>query len=173
MPAIVLVGAQWGDEGKGKNIDQLLSSKIYSGVARFQGGANAGHTLKYKDTTFIGHIVPSGCLHKNIDLYIGNEVVVDVVSLIKEIKQLKKIQCPVLVLAGDDEPFTSKLTTEMYEAIPNGRLAVIPGASHNLVKEKSKLMNAVIKDFYKSQDFPISKSPNRRAKQQEKILRNS
>ena len=87
----VVVGLQWGDEGKGKNIDQLLSSKIYSGVARFQGGANAGHTLKYKDTTFIGHIVPSGCLHKNIDLYIGNEVVVDVVSLIKEINQLKEL----------------------------------------------------------------------------------
>jgi adenylosuccinate synthase len=87
----VVVGLQWGDEGKGKNIDQLLSSNIYSGVARFQGGANAGHTLKYKDTTFIGHIVPSGCLHKNIDLYIGNEVVVDVVSLVKEIKQLKDL----------------------------------------------------------------------------------
>lgn len=87
----VVVGLQWGDEGKGKNIDQLLSNKIYSGVARFQGGANAGHTLKYGGKTFIGHIVPSGCLHKNIELYIGNEVVVDAVSLIKEIKDLKKL----------------------------------------------------------------------------------
>ena len=56
----VLVGLQWGDEGKGKNIDELLSSGIYSGVARFQGGANAGHTLKCGDVEFIGHIVPSG-----------------------------------------------------------------------------------------------------------------
>lgn len=87
----VVIGLQWGDEGKGKNIDQLLSNKIYSGVARFQGGANAGHTLKYGDKTFIGHIVPSGCLHKNIELYIGNEVVVDAVSLVKEINELKKI----------------------------------------------------------------------------------
>lgn len=87
----VLVGLQWGDEGKGKNIDELLSHGVYSGVARFQGGANAGHTLKYGDMTFIGHIVPSGCLHKNIDLYIGNGVVVDVVSLIKEINELKKM----------------------------------------------------------------------------------
>src|SRR3990167_1294087 len=71
----VVVGLQWGDEGKGKNIDELLSHGVYSGVARFQGGANAGHTLKLGNVTFIGHIVPSGCLHKNIELYIGNGVV--------------------------------------------------------------------------------------------------
>ena len=57
----VVVGLQWGDEGKGKNIDELLSHGAYSGVARFQGGANAGHTLKLGDRTFVGHIVPSGC----------------------------------------------------------------------------------------------------------------
>ena len=92
----VVVGLQWGDEGKGKNIDELLSHKIYSGVARFQGGANAGHTLKLGDMTFIGHIVPSGCFQKNIELYIGNGVVVDVVSLIKEIKQLKDLDFDVV-----------------------------------------------------------------------------
>lgn len=87
----VVIGLQWGDEGKGKNIDQLLSSGIYSGVARFQGGANAGHTLKLGKTTFIGHIIPSGCLHKNMELYIGNGVVVDALSLISEISQLKSL----------------------------------------------------------------------------------
>ena len=87
----VLVGLQWGDEGKGKNIDELLSNGVYSAVARFQGGANAGHTIKSGDITFIGHIIPSGCLRKDIELYIGNEVVVDVVSLIKEISQLKDL----------------------------------------------------------------------------------
>ncbi len=66
----VVVGLQWGDEGKGKNIDELLSHGTYAGVARFQGGANAGHTLKFKDQTFIGHIIPSGCLQKNIELYL-------------------------------------------------------------------------------------------------------
>ena len=60
-------------------------------MARFQGGANAGHTLKLGGVTFVGHIVPSGCLHKNIELYIGNGVVVDVVSLINEIKQLQDL----------------------------------------------------------------------------------
>lgn len=90
-----------------------------------------------------------------------------------KLSKLKKIKCPVLVLAGDDEPFTSKMTFEMYEAIPNGRLAVIPGASHGVVHEKTRLMQEVIKDFYKTLDYPITKMPNRRAKQQEKILRNS
>lgn len=87
----VLVGLQWGDEGKGKNIDELLSNGIYSGVARFQGGANAGHTIKSGEITFIGHIIPSGCLRKDIELYIGNEVVVDIISLIKEIGELKSL----------------------------------------------------------------------------------
>ncbi len=91
-----LVGLQWGDEGKGKNIDELLSSGIYSGVARFQGGANAGHTLKFGDLEFIGHIVPSGCLQENIELYVGNGVVVDIVSLVKEIKELKNLGFDVL-----------------------------------------------------------------------------
>jgi pimeloyl-ACP methyl ester carboxylesterase len=89
------------------------------------------------------------------------------------LSQLKKIKCPVLILAADDEPFNSQMTWQMYEAIPNGRLAVIPGTSHNLVREKRRLMQAVIKDFYKSQDFPITKMPNRRAKQQARLLRNS
>lgn len=87
----VVVGLQWGDEGKGKNIDELLSHGIYSGVARFQGGANAGHTLKLGDKTFVGHIVPSGCFQKNVELYIGNGVVVDIVSLVKEIAELKNL----------------------------------------------------------------------------------
>ncbi|MBI2627615.1 adenylosuccinate synthase [Candidatus Nomurabacteria bacterium] len=87
----VVVGLQWGDEGKGKNIDELLSHKVYSAVARFQGGANAGHTIKLGNATFVGHIVPSGCFQRNIELYIGNGVVVDAVSLIKEIEQLKNL----------------------------------------------------------------------------------
>jgi len=87
----VVVGLQWGDEGKGKNIDELLSSGTYSGVARFQGGANAGHTIMAGNTTFVGHIVPSGALQKEVELYIGNGVAVDVVSLIKEIRELKSL----------------------------------------------------------------------------------
>ena len=90
-----------------------------------------------------------------------------------KLKDLAKVKCPVLILAADDEPFTSELTFKMYEAIPNARLAVMPGTSHALVKEKPKLMHAIIKDFYKSLDFPITKMPNRRKKRQAEILGNS
>ena len=90
-----------------------------------------------------------------------------------KLKDLAKVKCPVLVLAADDEPFTSELTFKMYEAIPNARLAVVPGTSHALVKEKPRLMHAIIKDFYKSLDFPITKMPNRRKKRQAEILGNS
>ena len=92
----VLVGLQWGDEGKGKNIDELLSGGVYSGVARFQGGANAGHTLKFGELEFIGHIVPSGCLREGVELYVGNGVVVDIVSLVKEIEELKNLGFDIL-----------------------------------------------------------------------------
>ena len=90
-----------------------------------------------------------------------------------KLKDLAKVKCPVLVLAADDEPFISELTFKMYEAIPNARLAVVPGTSHALVKEKPRLMHAIIKDFYKSLDFPITKMPNRRKKRQAEILGNS
>lgn len=90
-----------------------------------------------------------------------------------KLSHLKKIKCPVLVLAADDEPFNSEMTFKMYEGIPNGRLAVIPGSSHGVVHEKTKLMQEIIKDFYKSLDYPITKMPNRRAKNQSRILRNS
>ena len=65
------------------------------------------------------------------------------------------------------------MTFQMYEAIPNDRLAVIPVASRGVVHEKSKLMQEVIKDFYRTLDFPITGMPNRRAKRQARILRNS
>ena len=87
-----------------------------------------------------------------------------------KLKDLKKVDCPVLVLAGDDEPFNSKMTFEMYEAFPNGRLAVVPGTSHSVMKEKPKLVQAIIKDFYKSLDFPITRAPNRREQRQKEIL---
>ena len=86
MPADVVIGGQWGDEGKGKVID-LLASK-YSIVARFSGGNNAGHTVINKQGVFKLHLIPSGILHKNIICVIGNGCVVDPKVLIHEIDKL-------------------------------------------------------------------------------------
>jgi len=87
MSTRVVIGAQWGDEGKGKIID-LLSDKV-GVVARYQGGANAGHTLKFDNTTIVLHLVPSGVFHENCDCVIGNGVVIDPVALLQELDEVK------------------------------------------------------------------------------------
>ncbi len=87
MPNIVVVGAQWGDEGKGKVID-LLTEKTDL-VVRFQGGNNAGHTVVVGGEPFIMHLVPSGILHTGKLCVIGNGVVVDPEALLEEVEMLK------------------------------------------------------------------------------------
>lgn len=86
MPVQIVVGAQWGDEGKGKIVD-ILSEKADI-VARYQGGANAGHTVCIGDKQFILHLIPSGIFHSHITCVIGNGVVIDPVALMAEIEQL-------------------------------------------------------------------------------------
>jgi len=88
MPNVVVVGLQWGDEGKGKIVDYL--SEKADVVARYQGGHNAGHTVVINDEKFILHLIPSGILYKDKLCLIGNGVVVDPAELIKEIDGLKK-----------------------------------------------------------------------------------
>ncbi len=84
----VVVGAQWGDEGKGKLID-ILSQQADITV-RYQGGNNAGHTVVVKDDVYVFHLIPSAILHKNKVCVIGNGTVVDPKALLEEIAGLKK-----------------------------------------------------------------------------------
>lgn len=88
MSNIVVVGAQWGDEGKGKVVDLLTESADV--VARYQGGHNAGHTVIIKNKQFILHVIPSGILHRGKTCIIGNGVVIHPQSLIEEIEGLKE-----------------------------------------------------------------------------------
>lgn len=88
MPCTVVVGAQWGDEGKGKIIDIL--SRDADIIVRYQGGNNAGHTVVIGDKEFILHLIPSGVLRKNKLCIIGNGVVVDPDALLSEIDMLEK-----------------------------------------------------------------------------------
>jgi len=88
MPNIIVVGLQWGDEGKGKIVD-FLSEKA-DVVARYQGGHNAGHTVVINNEKFILHLIPSGILYKGKTCLIGNGVVVDPAALIEEINGLKE-----------------------------------------------------------------------------------
>lgn len=89
MSISVIVGSQWGDEGKGKIVD-LLSDRFQI-VARYQGGANAGHTVEIGDKKFILHLIPSGILRDDVICVIGNGVVIDPQALLEEIKMLEDL----------------------------------------------------------------------------------
>jgi adenylosuccinate synthase len=86
MTVDVILGLQWGDEGKGKIVDYLADR--YDIVARFQGGPNAGHTLKFDGKKFVLHTIPSGIFRDNLTNLIGNGVVIDPITLKKEIEML-------------------------------------------------------------------------------------
>ncbi len=88
MPVLVVVGAQWGDEGKGKIID-LLTEKA-DVVARYQGGHNAGHTVVVGENEFVLHLIPSGILHRGKTCVIGNGVVIDPAALLEEMDSMAK-----------------------------------------------------------------------------------
>ncbi|WP_297317270.1 adenylosuccinate synthetase, partial [uncultured Bifidobacterium sp.] len=87
MPGIVVVGAQWGDEGKGKATDLIGERMDY--VARFNGGNNAGHTVVVGDQEYDLHLLPSGIIHPSITPVIGNGVVVDPQALFEEVDGLE------------------------------------------------------------------------------------
>lgn len=93
MANVVVVGTQWGDEGKGKVVDLLTEQA--DAVVRFQGGNNAGHTLVVAGQQFIFHLIPSGILHSSKRCFIGNGVVVDADVLIGEIERLRSRGVPV------------------------------------------------------------------------------
>src|SRR5437764_1367280 len=101
MPAVVLVGAQWGDEGKGKATDLLGDRVDY--VVRYQGGNNAGHTVVIGDESYALHLLPSGVLSPDVVPVIGNGVVIDPQVLLDEIKGLQDrgIDCSSLLVSAN------------------------------------------------------------------------
>ncbi|MEK8050560.1 adenylosuccinate synthase [Ideonella sp. DXS22W] len=126
---VVVVGTQWGDEGKGKVVDWLTDHA--QGVVRFQGGHNAGHTLVIKGVKTALQLIPSGIMRDGVPCYIGNGVVVDPVHLLGEIERLEKIglevrsrlfiseNCPLIL------PFhvaVDKAREALREATPAGKI---------------------------------------------------
>src|SRR6187399_193405 len=83
---LCVLGAQWGDEGKGKIVDLLTPH--FSIVARYQGGHNAGHTVYVGGQKFVLHLIPSGILHSSVTCLIGNGVVIDPMALFAELDEL-------------------------------------------------------------------------------------
>ena len=101
MPGTILIGTQWGDEGKGKVTDFLAPNYDY--VVRFQGGNNAGHTVIHGDTKLALHLIPSGIMYDDVTSVIGNGVVVDPRVLIQEMSELEAqgIDCSGLKISGN------------------------------------------------------------------------
>ncbi len=89
MSVTVVIGSQWGDEGKGKVVDLLIEEVDV--VSRYQGGANAGHTICWGEQTFVLHLVPSGIFHEGVSCVIGNGVVIDPVALMEEIRMIREL----------------------------------------------------------------------------------
>ena len=83
------------------------------------------------------------------------------------IDDLASIQCPVLVMAGDDDVIKHEHTIALYEALPLGQLAILPGTSHGLVKEKPALMVAIISQFLEDLTYPVTRQPIRRTNNQQ------
>ena len=126
MSVDVLLGLQWGDEGKGKIVDVLTPE--YNVVARFQGGPNAGHTLEFEGIKHVLHTIPSGIFRKGITNIVGNGVVIDPVTLKKEIDALNKMNV--------DVNATLYISRKAHIIIPTHRL--LDAASESL-KGKEKI----------------------------------
>ena len=89
MNVDVLLGLQWGDEGKGKIVDSI--SEKYSLIARFQGGPNAGHTIKFDKIKHVLHTIPSGIFNNKTKNLVGNGVVIDPIIFADELKKLDNL----------------------------------------------------------------------------------
>ncbi|PIS09275.1 adenylosuccinate synthase [Candidatus Beckwithbacteria bacterium CG10_big_fil_rev_8_21_14_0_10_34_10] len=89
MADVVILGTQWGDEGKGKMVDTVAQKKEFKSIVRFQGGNNAGHTIVVKGEKHAFHLLPSGILYKDKTCLIGNGVIIDPRVLLKEVKLLE------------------------------------------------------------------------------------
>jgi len=112
MKADVLLGLQWGDEGKGKIVDVLTPQ--YNVIARFQGGPNAGHTLEFNGIKHVLHTIPSGIFRKDAVNVIGNGVVIDPIVLMKEIVALKNL--------GVDVNANLKISKKAHLILPTHRI---------------------------------------------------
>jgi len=126
MKADVLLGLQWGDEGKGKVVDVLAPH--YDVIARFQGGPNAGHTLEFEGIKHVLHTIPSGIFHPGKINVIGNGVVIDPVVFKREIDSLIKM--------GVDIRNNLLISRKAHLILPTHRML---DAASELIKGKSKI----------------------------------
>ncbi len=178
MPTLVIIGAQWGDEGKGKIVDYLTEKCDY--VVRFQGGCNAGHTVVVDNEKYVLHQIPSGILHKGKKCIIGNGVVLDPSGLLKEIEILQNkgieindnlfiaknchIIMPYHIAIEEQSEKTKKIGTTKKGIGPcytdkiarNGVRAVdllYPDTLRYKIKANLEILNFLLKNLYKTEEL--------------------
>jgi adenylosuccinate synthase len=181
MNVTVVVGSQWGDEGKGKVVDIL--SERYEIVVRYQGGANAGHTVEIGDKKFILHLIPSGILRENVLCFIGNGVVVDPKALLDEIQLLENLGIKIKgrlfisqnahlimpyhkILDSINESGNSKIGTTgrgigpcYIDKYARKGIRIVDLLNHSVLKEKIKQnleeKNILLKKVYHQQELDV------------------
>ena len=126
MAVDVLLGLQWGDEGKGKIVDVL--TRKYDIIARFQGGPNAGHTLEFEGKKHVLHTIPSGVFHKDVCNVVGNGVVIDPVIFKGELDKL--------IAQEPDVLSRLKISRKAHLILPSHRLL---DAASEAAKGKKKI----------------------------------
>ena len=156
MSAFIVLGAQWGDEGKGKMTDYLAEEAEV--IVRYQGGNNAGHTVEVEDKQYKLHLIPSGILHDEKLNVIGNGVVVDPVALFDEIEYLEKDGC----FRRRRRCSTTTVSAWRTRCMPDGMDAVHRGARS--VRTKGEQMYPCGRESYKmhAKSIPGSFSGKRR-----------
>ncbi|MGH9285302.1 MAG: adenylosuccinate synthase, partial [Acidimicrobiales bacterium] len=156
MPGTVVVGAQWGDEGKGKVTD-LVAQEMQM-VVRYQGGHNAGHTIVVGDETFALQLVPSGVLYPHITPVIGNGVVVDPAVLIAEVDRLeaKGVDCSRLRVSGNAHlvmPYHPELDALAERRLGKNRLGTTKSGIGPAYADKATRIGLRVQDLLDAKIF--------------------
>ena len=157
MPATVVVGTQWGDEGKGKLTDLL--AKEMELVVRYQGGHNAGHTIVVDGETFALQLVPSGILYDHITPIIGNGVVVDPTVLLAELDTLaaKGIDTSRLLVSGNAHlimPYHHELDRLTERYLGKNKLGTTKRGIGPAYADKSSRVGLRVQDLSDPEDLP-------------------
>lgn len=156
MPSVCIVGVQWGDEGKGKIVDVLSEDAHF--VVRYQGGANAGHTVEVNGQRFVMHHIPSGILHPRVKCVISNGVVIDPIELLSEIESLRKrgVQVKDNLLVSDRAHVVMpyhKTMDKIREANPKSKIGTTLRGIGPCYADKVARSGFRIADLYNSKIF--------------------
>ena len=158
MSALVVIGAQWGDEGKGKLVDVFAANSDL--VVRFQGGSNAGHTLVVNGKKTVLHLIPSGILHSDKMCIIASGVVIDIFGLVEEIKKLKAAGFDITnsqLLISDSAtvllPYHKALDQAREKSLSEGKIGTTGKGIGPAYEDRASRRALVMSDLYDSKNL--------------------